>query len=63
MDALQAGLRLPDEDVSYLRNSVKTTADAYDGTVTLYAFDDADPVLWTWMKVFPGYGEAVLGDQ
>jgi len=45
---------LPDADVSYLRNSVKATVDAYDGTVTLYAFDDKDPVLKTWMKAFPG---------
>jgi len=52
-DALQAGPRLPDDDVSYLRNSVKATVDAYDGTVTLYAFDEVDPVLQTWMKAFP----------
>ncbi|WP_170183935.1 UPF0182 family protein [Pseudonocardia hydrocarbonoxydans] len=40
-------------EVSYLRNSVKATVDAYDGTVTLYAFDETDPVLQTWMKTFP----------
>ncbi|HZZ46610.1 MAG TPA: UPF0182 family protein [Pseudonocardia sp.] len=44
----------PNETVSYLRNSVKATVDAYDGTVTLYAFDQNDPVLRTWEKVFPG---------
>ena len=43
-----------DREVSYLRNSVKATVDAYDGTVTLYAFDESDPVLQTWMKTFPG---------
>ena len=37
-----------------MRNSVKATVDAYDGTVTLYAFDESDPVLQTWMKAFPG---------
>jgi uncharacterized membrane protein (UPF0182 family) len=42
------------KDVSYLRNSVKATVDAYDGTVTLYAFNEQDPVLQTWMKAFPG---------
>ncbi|MGH3843230.1 MAG: UPF0182 family protein [Pseudonocardiaceae bacterium] len=46
--------RLPDEEISYIRNSVKATVDAYDGTVTLYAVDESDPVLRTWMKVFPG---------
>lgn len=43
----------PDKQVSYIRNSVKATVDAYDGTVTLYAQDEADPVLQAWMKVFP----------
>jgi uncharacterized protein len=52
--ALPGAPRLPDETVSYLRNSVKATVDAYDGTVTLYAFDESDPVLQTWSKAFPG---------
>jgi hypothetical protein len=45
---------LPAKTISYLRNSVKATVDAYDGNVTLYAFDEQDPVLKTWMKAFPG---------
>ena len=45
---------VPDKQVSYIRNSVKATVDAYDGTVTLYAQDEKDPVLQAWMKVFPG---------
>jgi len=40
--------------VNYIRNSVKATVDAYNGTVTLYAFDESDPVLKTWTKAFPG---------
>jgi uncharacterized membrane protein (UPF0182 family) len=40
--------------VNYVRNSVKATVDAYDGTVKLYAWDDSDPILKTWMKAFPG---------
>ena len=43
-----------DKQVSYIRNSVKATVDAYDGTVTLYAQDETDPVLKAWMSVFPG---------
>ena len=50
---LPGGL-LPADQLNYLRNSVKAVVDAYDGTVTLYAWDDTDPVLRTWMKVFPG---------
>ena len=53
-DTLPGVRRLPNKQVSYLRNSVKATVDAYNGTVTLYAFDEKDPVLKTWMKVFPG---------
>ncbi|ALO10929.1 UPF0182 protein [Streptomyces venezuelae] len=39
--------------VNYIRNSVKATVDAYDGTVNLYQWDTQDPVLKTWMKAFP----------
>ncbi|MYV99769.1 UPF0182 family protein [Streptomyces sp. SID3343] len=41
-------------NVNYIRNSVKATVDAYDGTVSLYQWDTQDPVLKTWMKAFPG---------
>jgi len=41
------------DDINYIRNSVKATVDAYDGSVTLYAWDAGDPVLKTWEKVFP----------
>ncbi len=45
---------VPDKQVSYIRNSVKATVDAYNGNVTLYAQDESDPVLQAWMRVFPG---------
>jgi uncharacterized protein len=41
------------QKVNYIRNSVKATVDAYDGTVSLYQWDEKDPVLKTWMKAFP----------
>ncbi len=44
---------LPTDQVNYMRNSVKAVVDAYDGTVKLYQWDTKDPVLKTWMKVFP----------
>ena len=47
--ALQA-----EQNINYIRNSVKATVDAYDGTVTLYEFDDNDPVLKAWNKAFGG---------
>ncbi len=45
---------LDDRNVNYIRNSVKATVDAYDGTVSLYQWDVKDPVLATWSKAFPG---------
>ena len=44
---------LPNSSVNYIRNSVKATVDAYDGSVTLYAWDDKDPVLKAWQNIFP----------
>ena len=45
---------LASRNISYMRNSVKATVDAYDGTVKLYQWDTKDPVLSTWSKAFPG---------
>ena len=41
------------DNINYIRNSVKATVDAYDGSVKLYAWDTTDPILKTWMKVYP----------
>ena len=39
--------------INYIRNSVKATVDAYDGTVKLFAWDTEDPLLKSWSKIFP----------
>ncbi|WP_084104947.1 UPF0182 family protein [Demequina sp. NBRC 110056] len=39
--------------LNYVRNSVKAVVNAYDGSVTLYAWDEEDPILKTWQNVFP----------
>lgn len=39
--------------VNYIRNSVKATIDAYSGAVTLYVFDDADPIVAAYRAAFP----------
>ncbi len=44
----------PDRAVNYIRNSVKAIVDATDGTVDLYAWDETDPLLQTYARVFPG---------
>lgn len=38
---------------NYIRHSVKITVDAYDGTVTFYVWDEDDPIIQTWRRVFP----------
>ena len=38
---------------NYIRNSVKITIDAYDGTTTFYVADPSDPIVRTYAKVFP----------
>ncbi|MEU4238045.1 UPF0182 family protein [Actinoplanes sp. NPDC026619] len=51
----QGQFALARDDVNYMRNSVKATVDAYDGTVKLYEFDDQDPLLKAWNKAFGGH--------
>jgi uncharacterized membrane protein (UPF0182 family) len=48
------GLPAAQDRVNYIRNSVKATVDAYDGTVTLYSWDSKDPLLKAWEGVYPG---------
>ena len=39
--------------MNYVRNSVKVTIDAYDGSVHLYIVDDQDPIIAAWARIFP----------
>jgi uncharacterized protein len=39
---------------NYVRNAVKVTVDAYDGTVRFYLADPADPLIRTTARIFPG---------
>ena len=44
-----------------MRNSVKVVVDAYDGTTTFFVFDQQDPVLTAWRRIFPGlFKEAAM---
>jgi uncharacterized membrane protein (UPF0182 family) len=42
------------DGTSYMRNSVKVTVDAYNGTITSYVADPVDPLIRTYSKIFPG---------
>ena len=44
---------LAGQQINYVRNSVKAVVDAYDGTVTLYVFDNQDPIISAWRNIFP----------
>ncbi len=50
---LFTGAAAPRGRINYIRNSVKATVDANDGTVTLYVVDPSDPIIRTWQRVFP----------
>ncbi|MCU1337066.1 MAG: hypothetical protein JWO19_2647 [Bryobacterales bacterium] len=41
-------------EYNYIRNSVKATVDAYHGDVKLYLFDDQDPLILAYERLFPG---------
>ena len=39
--------------INYIRNSVKVVVDAFHGKMTFYVFDDKDPMVRTYSKMFP----------
>lgn len=49
----QQASSLVGDRVNYMRNSVKATVDAYDGTVSLYKWDEEDPIVDAWDRAFP----------
>ena len=45
---------LGDQQINYLRNSVKIVIDAYTGATTFYVFDTSDPIIAAYRSLFPG---------
>jgi len=43
-----------DNTVNYIRNSVKVVIDAYNGTARFYVFDNQDPLIAAYRRIFPG---------
>ena len=41
-------------EINYIRNSVKVVTDAYNGSVSFYLAEPADPLIRTVEKIFPG---------
>jgi uncharacterized membrane protein (UPF0182 family) len=46
-------LNLGNNSLNYIRNSIKAVIDAYDGSVHFYVFDEADPLIQAYRKMFP----------
>lgn len=58
IDAYTASNRYPYSQphasgANYIRNSVKVVVDAYSGKMDYYIFDETDPVVMTYQKIFP----------
>jgi uncharacterized membrane protein (UPF0182 family) len=44
----------PNLGFNYIRNAVKVTINAYDGTVQFYISDPTDPIIQVYSRLFPG---------
>ena len=44
---------LGNDQINYIRNSVKVVIDAYDGNVSFYVFDPSDPIITAYRNIFP----------
>ncbi len=40
-------------NINYIRNAVKATVDAYDGTTQIYVFAPDDPIIGAYQRLFP----------
>jgi len=59
IDAYTASDRYPysdpgDSEFNYIRNSVKVVIDAYNGSVDFYVANPSDPIINSWIAIFPG---------
>ncbi len=52
-DSTESALTSSSQQVNYMRNSVKITVDAYDGSIDLYVWDEDDPIIQAWQQIFP----------
>ncbi len=42
-----------DNTLNYIRNSVKVVIDSYNGTARFYVFDNGDPIIAAYRRIFP----------
>ncbi|HEU0022286.1 MAG TPA: UPF0182 family protein [Dehalococcoidia bacterium] len=64
LDAYTTSSRYPystpsSEGFNYIRNSVKVSIDAYNGTVALYVIDPDDRLIQMYQRAFPGLFQAI----
>ncbi len=48
-----------DNDINYIRNSVKVVIDAYEGTTDFYVVDQKDPLIKAYQATFPSLFKAI----
>ncbi|MCL1865070.1 MAG: UPF0182 family protein [Spirochaetes bacterium] len=46
-------MNMKSEKINYIRNSVKIIIDAYNGKIDCYIFDENDPIIKVYAKIFP----------
>jgi uncharacterized protein len=44
----------PIDGINYIRNSVKIVTDAYNGSMKFFISDESDPLIRTYVQLFPG---------
>ncbi|RPF25751.1 UPF0182 family protein [Georgenia muralis] len=59
VNGVPAAVGVAPAQVNYIRNSVKAVVNAYDGDVTLYEWDEDDPILDTWQNIFGDHVQPV----
>jgi uncharacterized protein len=47
-------LRFGNQQINYIRNSVKVVVDAYNGSVHFFVFDPSDLLIQSYQRMFPG---------
>ena len=55
-----------DQGINYIRNSVKVTVDAFNGTLQFYVWDPSDPLVATYANIFPDlflYGQSDMPES
>ncbi len=45
--------------INYIANAIKVVIDAYDGSLDFFLFDEKDPIILTYQKIFPAMFKSI----